>query len=208
MNTNPDDVKLAMWLEDELSGEELAAFEASVDLSAELAAQREQIRQWKSGLAVVMPTAEELPYPDFFNSRLEREVRELERESERAGARPAGPRRGFSWQGWLMPLTACAGMVFAFWLGAQTGNERSDGGRTASVPAPAPLVAEPVVYTPEQGVRAEFFASDDASATVVVLEGVAAIPDSIDFSETAAWSNEREMDSTAGIEDGNDERAN
>jgi hypothetical protein len=40
----------------------------------------------------------------------------------------------------------------------------------------------------------------DASATVIVLDGVDAIPDSMDFSATAATPPLRDIDATAGTE--------
>ena len=66
--------------------------------------------------------------------------------------------------------------------------------------APRAIPVEPVVYTPETGVNAELFASSDASATVIVLNGVTAIPDATDFSETVYVPMDREIDSTADIE--------
>ena len=194
MNTNPDEVKLAMWLEDELSGEELAAFEASMESRAELMAKREEIRSWKKGLGELLPAEQEPTYPDFFNSRL---AKELERTAENRVIPKA--KKGFSWQNWLMPLAACAGMALAFWMGTMTGIEESGSGQAQNDAASSLL--KPVVYTPEQGVSAEWIESDGVYASVVVLEGVEAIPDSIDFTETAAWREERESDSTAGVVD-------
>jgi hypothetical protein len=55
----------------------------------------------------------------------------------------------------------------------------------------------PVVYTPEEGVDAKWFASTGAGANVIVLEGVAAIPDSTDFSETVYVPTASESDRTA-----------
>jgi hypothetical protein len=66
--------------------------------------------------------------------------------------------------------------------------------------APKAIPVEPVVYTPENGVDAEWFASKEASATVIVLKGVAAIPDDTDFSATVYLPAEREIDSTANRE--------
>jgi hypothetical protein len=41
-----------------------------------------------------------------------------------------------------------------------------------------------VLYTPEKGVNAEYFASADAE--IIVLDGVAAIPDTFELPETAS----------------------
>ncbi len=88
-----------------------------------------------------------------------------------------------------MPAAACAGMIFAFGIGKQS---RNPAPTVATVPSLAP-----VVYTPEEGVDAEWFASTDAGATVIVLQGVSAIPDSTDFSETVYVPTARESDRTA-----------
>ena len=67
-------------------------------------------------------------------------------------------------------------------------------------PPPRVLPVEPFVYTPESGVEAERFASSPASATVIVLSGVAAIPDDTDFSKSTSFNETRDLDATAGVE--------
>jgi len=177
MNTKPDEIALARWLEDDLQGAELAAFEESIRSDRELHAQRALVRALRQDLATWIPAAGEPAYPGFFTRRVEKSIREL-------SVKPAAA-RGWSWRGWLMPATAVAGMAMTFWMGMKTG------GRQEVVVTPPPhteplIVVEPGLYTPERGVDAEWFASEEAAATVIVLEGVEAIPDSMDFSETAA----------------------
>lgn len=189
MNTNPDEAKLALWLDDELTGEDLATVEAWAMSQPGQIAAREETRNWRATLAAALPASEEPPFPDFFNSRILQSIREQT-------PRPVAvvPTRKFSWSTLWMPLAACAGMAFAFLAGKQT-----------SAPAPVAAVAEaprqiamkPAVYTPEQGVKAEWFTSEQASATVIVLEGVTAFPDTMDFSETAYVPAHREINSTA-----------
>ncbi len=189
MNTNPDEAALALWLDDELTGEQLAAVESWAVKHPEQLAAREEVRKWRSTVAMALPATEEPPYPDFFNSRIMQSIRDS------APALRAERKRPFSWNSLLMPLAGCAGMALAFWVGTKT---------HTSVPeydvagAPKAIPVEPVVYTPEKGVKAEWFASSHASATVIVLDGVAAIPDSTDFSETVYVPMEREFDRTAG----------
>jgi hypothetical protein len=191
MNTKLDETILACWLEDELQGVELAAFEASIQGDADLLARRKEVRQWRRTLAATLPAVLEPPYPEFFNQRIERAIRE---QVPRPSLEPA---QAPFWRAWWMPATALAGMVLAFWAGTLTGE--APPGVTRSVPAPVP-VAEPVpsVYTPERGVDAEWFSSADAAATVIVLEGVEAIPDSLDFFETVGLRGNQEA--TAGLE--------
>ena len=193
MNTNPDETKLAMWLEDELHGEELAEFEQWVAGNPEHLAAREEVRRWRGVMAAALPATEEPPYPDFFNSRISRVIREA------APVVPATSGSRFSWRSFLMPAAACAGMVLAFWVGAKS---RSPVPEINVAGAPKAIPVEPILYTPESGVKAEWFVSMDAAATVIVLDGMDAIPDSTDFSETVMLRSYREIDSTAGRESG------
>jgi hypothetical protein len=177
MNTLPDESTLARWLDDELQGAELAAFDASVRGATDLLARRQQVRAWRAALAAALPATIEPPYPEFFNSRIARAIR----------AQTAPPRRlarAAAWRTWWMPASAAAGMALAFWVGTKAGGVTRV--VTVTNPAPVPVATHvPTVYTPERGVDAEWFSSSDAAATVIVLEGVEAIPDTLDFAESA-----------------------
>jgi hypothetical protein len=187
MNTTPDETLLALWLDDELEGEELAVFESRIAGHSEHFAARDEVRQWRRMMAETLPADEQPPYADFFNHRIAKSIR----DSTPAAVIAAKPR--FSMASWFMPVAACAGMVIAFMLGE----------RRAAIPdidvtgAPRAIPVEPIIYTPENGVTADWFESFGASATVIVLNGVSAIPDTTDFSETAYLKRMREIDSTA-----------
>lgn len=191
MNTNPDEAKLALWLDDELHGEELAAVEAWAGTQPEQLAAREEVRRWRKLISTAIPASEDPPYAEFFASRVARSIRESAAEPP-----PMDTRNRFSWQSILMPLAACAGMVLAFWMGMKT-NPVTPEIDVAGAPRAIPV--EPIPYTPERGVKAEWFASAEASATVIVLNGVQAIPDTTDFSANASLQGAREIDSTADI---------
>lgn len=180
MNTMPDDTTLARWLDDDLESAEGAAFEAAAHPDATLLARRQAQREWRASLAAAIPAVIEPAYPEFFNHRIAKSIREL------APVTPAAPPKVLSWLGWWRSAAALAGMALAFWLGAVTG--AGPQALTPANPVPAALAAvAPTVYTPEHGVDAEWFASPDAAATVIVLEGVDAIPDTLDFSESVGW---------------------
>lgn len=177
MNTNPDETRLAMWLDDELRGAQLAAYDAGAGCPAERQAARADVRRWRELIGTALPATQEPPCPDFFNLRVARAIREQAPE-------PAVVAKWrLSWTALFMPLAACAGMVLAFWLGAKT-----SAAPPAVVVAGAPraIPVEPFVYIPEGGVMAEYIASAKASATVIVLNGVASIPDSTEFSATTS----------------------
>lgn len=185
MNTNPDETRLALWLDDELTGADLAEMDAWAATQPGQLAAREELRAFRRMMAGNVAASEEPPYPDFFLSRVNQGIRELQRAAEAPAPAAAVP----FWKAWLMPLAACAGMVLAFGAGMRIGEPA---GPLAVVPPSAP-----VVYTPEDGVDAEWFASAGADATVIVLQGVSAIPDSTDFSETVYVPTARESDRTA-----------
>ncbi|QTN33398.1 hypothetical protein HZ994_14095 [Akkermansiaceae bacterium] len=186
MNTNPDETKLALWLDDELTGAELAAMDAWAADKPEQLAARGELRRYRNMMASALPASEEPPYPDFFLSRVNQGIRDLQ-AAQTAPAPAAAP----FWKSWLMPIAACAGMVLAFGIGRHAS---PDGGQPLTVVPPA----TPRIYTPEEGVDAEWFASTGAGANVIVLQGVSAIPDSTDFSETVYVPTARESDRTAG----------
>jgi hypothetical protein len=199
MNTNPDETTLALWLEDELHGDELAAMNAWAEQHPEQLAAREEVRRWRNMMAAALPASEEPPYAEFFNARIATAIRRQQTQSA------AHPPRGFSWQSLFMPLAACAGMALTFWLGTQTRPGPPDIDVTG---APKAIPVEPILYTPERGVKAEWFASVPAAADVIVLNGLSAIPDSMDLSATTAIGTARDIHSTASLRQAETETAN
>ncbi|HVJ45573.1 MAG TPA: hypothetical protein VM511_04240, partial [Luteolibacter sp.] len=104
MNTTPDEVLLALWLDDELEGEELAKVESWALTQPDQLAAREEVRAWRKNISTVIPAEVEPPYPDFFNSRIEKSIRELSAKE----APPAPVRESGSFWRWLFPATAFA----------------------------------------------------------------------------------------------------
>ena len=190
MNTKPDESTLALWLDDELTGAELAAVEAWASSQPDQWVARDEIRRWRATVAAAIPASVEPPYPDFFNSRVLQAIREQNPQAARSVKNPS------LWKSWLMPMVACSGMVMAFWIGKKSQSAIDH----EVVNAPRAIPVGPVVYTPESGVKAEWISGSKASATVIVLNGVTAIPDATDFSATVYVPMDREIDSTADSE--------
>jgi hypothetical protein len=193
MNTNPDEATLALWLDDELHGDELAAVETWAAGQPDQIAARDQVRQWRRMIATTLPASEEPPYAELFSGRVARAIRESKPEAATVSV------HRFAWQSWVMPLAACAGMVFAFWLGMKTKSQPAMPEFNVAG-APRAIPVEPILYTPDGDVNAEWFASSDASATVIVLNGVDAIPDDMDFSKTVTLPEGGEINSTADLQ--------
>ena len=189
MNTTPDEDLLALWVEDELDATSQGAVDAWTATQPEWLERREVARQMKSFLRGSLPATEEPPYAEFFNARI---AREIQREAAEAAPAPAaaavvtpvapmvsGP--GKTWR-WFLPATAVAGMALCFWAGTRI----TPPSVTVAAPTPLVPVPTPVLYTPEQDVKADYFASASADAMVIVLDGVAAIPDSFEVPDTAS----------------------
>lgn len=186
---NPDEVMLALWLDDELSGEEHVAMEAWALTQPEQLQARQALREWRELMARTLPASEEPPFPDFFNSR----IRQAIEESQVKPVTREKPLSRFKWPVWFAPMAACAGMALTFWVGTRVNAPQAD--EFAGIPRA--IVVEPALYTPETGVKAEWVASQNATASVVVLKGVAAIPDSFDLMETAQVPSHDKNEATA-----------
>ena len=178
MNTKPDETLLARWVEDELTGAELAQAEAWTAGQPEWLARREESRAWRAMLRRGLPAAEEPPYLEFFQARIAHAVR-LAAVTAAASAEPAtaDPRTRSGWSPWRLPLAAAAGMALCFWAGTRF-----------AAPAnglPPPIAAGTSVYVPEQGVKANVYESAESAGVVIELDGVQAIPDSFEIPEQA-----------------------
>jgi hypothetical protein len=192
MNTNPDETTLAMWLDDELSGAELAEMEAWAATQPDQLSARAALRKFRGMLAKNISANEEPPYPDFFLTRINQGIRELE-VAQVPSAKTSN--RAF-WKSWFMPLAACAGMVLTFTIGKQSGTKETSVVKEET----SQTINAPMVYTPEEGVLAEWVPTPQNNASVILLKGVTAIPDSTDFSETVYVPTSRESDRTATLE--------
>lgn len=170
----PDEETLGRWLEDELTGSERDRVDAWVAENPEWLEWRRETRSWKSTLRAALPAEQEPPAAEFFDARLSRLVREEAGVPKREAPAPACSEARVST--WWVPVAAAAGMAFCFWAGM----------RLATGPGPGTEAVMPVVYTPEQGVEAEVFQSDGVDGVVIVLDGVAAIPDSFEIPDRAA----------------------
>lgn len=178
MNMNPDNQTLLLWLEDELSNDEQVRIDAWASQYPEWIAKREAARQWRAQLPRLIPASETLPYGDFFQSQLMRSLA----STSAAAATPVSAAGFFSWRKFLMPASVAAAMAIGF-VGGTQWQEKPHRATTL------------VTYTPAEGVKAEFFETSPAEGTVIVLNGVAALPDSFVSTETTAVSPHHVPDS-------------
>jgi hypothetical protein len=161
MNTNPDNQTLLLWLEDELASDLQKPIDQWAAGQPEWLAKREAAREWRSQMSRVMAISNELPQGDFFQAQIFRSIA----TKGRVTSSPAVARDNSPMKKWWMPLSVAAAMVFGF-LGGMQWREKPNRATTL------------VTYTPAEGVRAEFFESSPSEGTVIVLNGMEALPDS------------------------------
>ena len=116
----------------------------------------------------------DIPNPDFFNSQVQRRIAAgSDASPSSTGAAPTAAGGGIlSW--FRSPFTlASAAAVIA--LGAFALSQDPD---TAATPDHTSVAS---TYTPDEHIGASHFYSDEAEATVIVLDGLAALPDSIEL---------------------------
>lgn len=171
MNTKPDDTQILLWLDDELDSTESASTEAwIIQNMPDHIAQRDQLRSWKAQLRNVKSADEDLPYADFFQHRV---MRAIENQTHGIVLAPtqkvtSSPAR----KKWLMPgMSVAACGILSFLIGRLTLSN-----------TPQPLIT----YTPEEGIQAEYFPKSPAEATVIVLNGVEELPDTLVDLENAS----------------------
>ena len=183
MNTNPDNQTLLLWLEDELASDSQAHVDQWAAAQPEWLAKREAAREWRTQLSRVM-VREELPQGEFFQAQILRTI-----ATSAAVTPPAAVAHNISpMRKWWMPLSVAAAMVFGF-VGGTQWQEKPDRATTL------------VTYTPAEGVRAEFFESSPAEGTVIVLNGMAALPDSFVNTEVTSAEPVHSSDSYSSEEE-------
>ena len=168
----PDNDTLKNWLAGELDGTALQNVEAWADANPDkigelMAALDSPMEELKS-----VPSSVEIPYPEFFHSKLEQEIHHYEQEKANAKVQPKGMSLMDKLKFIFMPIAAAA-MVLCFFLGMQF----SPQGTVADVAEKpeTPAVEANLVYVPNEEVTVEQFSSEDSSA--IVLEGLEPIGD-------------------------------
>jgi anti-sigma factor RsiW len=162
MNPNPDEQLLARWLDGEMNADERTAFEARLQSDAALRAEADSLQSLREMLHTGFPQIAEVPHADFFNSQIQERIKELRREEQAAPA--ATSRTSWAWllRPWLLgaAAAACALMAVLQWPSASS--------------ASATVVLS--TYAPNAGVQANTFHSNEANATVLMLDGLESIP--------------------------------
>ena len=166
MKTPPDENQIVRWLDGEMDAAEKAAFEAHLSADSALRAEVESLGRLGDVLRKNIPADREVPHGDFFNSQIQVRIAQEEMDRARESRTRAA---GGGWLDWFRTpwfsaaaTAAVALLAFAIWQN-----------RGAS-PSGSSVVLS--TYAPNPDVQARAFHSDDAEATVLMLDGLAALP--------------------------------
>lgn len=159
MNDDRKEELLTRWMDDALSAEEVRELEPVLADHPELNEERAEYIKLRDELRASIPAEVEPPYPDFFNTHLERLVREARQDEGEKKNAASGLGRLWLW--WMAPA-ATAAVVMAFLLGM----------KNAPSPTPAGLVnaTSSEIYSPLTTVKTREVLDDDA--TLIVVEGL------------------------------------
>lgn len=166
------------WIDDQLSPEEGQQLSAILEDEPELKRELQEMKDLSLSVSNEIPASVDPPYGDFFNSQLMRKV-DLEIESQRPVKKAERWWQSFRWA-WA-PVGALA-LVLSFFAGHRIarpadpavvkGPEQSKSNESTSLPT---------VYFAGESLDAEIISDNEGEVSVIVVNGLSAIRDDIDF---------------------------
>ena len=160
---------LTRWMDDGLSDEELCELEPVLAEHPELYEERADYVRLRQELQASIPAEVEPPFPDFFNSRLERMVREEGRGASKTDLPQGAGAFNRMWIWWMAPA-ATAAVVAAFLLGMKSAQPATQGGVVDAA-------AGSEVYSPLASVSTEVILDRESDSTLLVVEGLDPLAD-------------------------------
>lgn len=192
MNQERKEELIVRWMDDDvLSVSEKEELAGVLEAEPELCAMRDEHPRMRDELQAAYHQAGDVPYGDFFQTKLEQAIRNTERdEVEAVPAKARGAwRDALRW--WLAPV-AVGAMAVAFLAGTRVGKTPGESRLVV-----AQEQSRPLVYTPEGGVTSTIVNADAAGTSVIVLDGLQPIPDSFDL--MAGGQSVRELPSNVQL---------
>jgi len=174
----PDDQLLGRWLDGELSAEERPRFEAMMAADPELKREAESMRELSGLLRDHVSLERPVPNPDFFNSQ----IQELIAADQRAVERAREPVSTTSWFSWLRTPWALAGVTALVTVGVFLSQGEKPQTQILSL------------YAPNPSVHASSYHNSSANATVLMLDGLEAIPAEANIVGLNVHSSENDTD--------------
>lgn len=165
------------WIDDCLTPDEQVIVDAALAEDPSLIEEVESARGLGDLMKSEFPASQEPMYPDFFNSQILNKVAQIDREGAAKTAEKSSPwwaRIGFAW----VPASGLAA-VLAFFAGTKVNPPEQDADFAAATELPN-------VYTPGGNHKTRVVANAQGEVSVIVVEGLDAIGDDVDFATVGA----------------------
>lgn len=159
MKTPSEDHDLIRFLDGEMSDAERASFQARMDADPMLKSEVQMMQRMSADLRTHLPAEMPVPYADFFNSQIQVRI-----SQEEPITLPAVRTSWFDWIRIPTLMTAAAAVAIGGFMVLQKQTTQTGNSVVHSI------------YVPNPSVQARTFHSEDAQATVLILEGVEAMP--------------------------------
>lgn len=156
---------LIRWIDGEMNETERTAFEERLKQDPVLAKEARQMRELSTSIRTHMPAEMRVPHADYFNTQIG--VRITQMALDDARAKQAAPGLGAIFQWLRQPWFALAGTAALAVLGFFLLNPAT-GDATESM-----ILSS---YTPNTHVQARTYHDNAAEATVLMLDGLDAVP--------------------------------
>jgi hypothetical protein len=165
MKTPTEDHELIRWIDGEMNETERAMFEERLKQEPALETEARKMRALSISLRAHMPAEMRVPHADYFNTQIEVRITQMALDEARARQSASSLSTLLQWlrQPWFALAGATALGVAAFVLMNPVG-----GDDTVSM-----ILSS---YTPNTKVQARTYHDHDADATVLMLDGLDAMP--------------------------------
>lgn len=165
MKTPTDDLELIRWIDGEMNEAERSSFEERLKHEPALEAEARKMRALSDTLRAHMPAEMRVPHADYFNTQIGVRITQMALDDSRTSQTYPGWSKLLRWfrQPWFAMAGAAALAVLGFVL---MNPVRS--GATGSM-----ILSS---YTPNTHVQARTYHDQNADATVLMLDGLDAMP--------------------------------
>ncbi len=147
---------ITQWADGTLSGEALTNFEKAMATDSELRAEAEEAREMHKILSGNLTIERDIPNAQSFNSGILKAI-----EAEKIAPFVAPTTQKTNLLPWAIAAAACIAAASTLFL--NSGNNSAATTR--------------ITYTPDPSIDAKVYIDEEAGATVILLDGIASIPD-------------------------------
>lgn len=156
---------LIRWIDGEMNETESTAFEERLKHDPVLAKEARQMRELSNSLRAHLPAEMRVPHADYFNTQIGVRITQMALDDARAQQASPGWGAMFQWlrQPWFALAGTAALAVLGFFLLSPATGDASESMILSS-------------YTPNTHVQARTYHDNGAEATVLMLDGLDAVP--------------------------------